>query len=107
MIKASCANVILLLFLVLQKICVEACCPIAGYTEISGSCYKHYDSLIYTDAQSNCEADGGWLVVITSAAEMSAILSVFSADQPFFIGLTDASSVWAWVNGETFAFTDW
>lgn len=107
MIKACCVFTFLL-FLVFIKIHVEAVttCP-AGYTEVTSSCYKIFPSQIYSAGQSDCEAEGGHLATLTSATEVSDVSTAFSADIPFWFGLTDASSVWAWVNGEAFVYIIW
>ena len=80
--------------------------------EYGGHYYELFDNNVtWTEAKRICEERGGYLVVITSAAEQSAIVGMLSNGSRgmYRIGATDADTEgkWKWVNGETFSYSNW
>ncbi len=68
------------------------------------------DVLSWKDARAACEAEGGYLAVITSQEEFDYVMTLVPNDYPkLWIGGTDeaAEGEWRWVTGEGFAFTAW
>ena len=78
-----------------------------------GHLYELYEyPLSWTAARSFCEAHGGHLVTITSAAEQQAVEGLLQNGRKiiYFTGCTDESSEgnWTWVTGETFSsYNNW
>lgn len=70
------------------------------------SYYRSTGSAFWLTAKTNCEAMGGHLVTVTSAAENSFIFNLWPSG---WIGLTDeqTENVWKWVTGETYSYTSW
>jgi len=70
------------------------------------SYYRSTGSAFWLNAKSNCEAMGGHLVTVTTAAENNFIFNIWPSG---WIGLTDEvnEGVWRWVTGETYSYTSW
>jgi hypothetical protein len=70
------------------------------------SYYRSTGSAFWTVARSNCQAMGGYLVTVTSAAENNFIYNLWPSG---WIGLTDeiTEGVWRWVTGETYSYSSW
>lgn len=70
------------------------------------SYYRSTGSAFWLTAKANCEAMGGHLVTVTTAAENSFIFGLWPSG---WIGLTDEvnEGVWRWVTGETYSYTSW
>ena len=78
--------------------------------EYNGHYYELYDSNVtWTKAKNLCEAMGGHLVTITSAAEQNAIVGLLSQGSRglYRIGATDIDGTWKWITGESFSYTNW
>ena len=65
----------------------------------------------WTDAKTDCEANGGHLVTISSEEEQKTIQKLFSYDSSTtaWIGATDEETEgeWTWCTGEEFSYTNW
>ncbi|MBI5476248.1 MAG: choice-of-anchor D domain-containing protein [Ignavibacteriales bacterium] len=77
--------------------------------EFNGS--KYYISTnakYWHDAKSDCEANGGHLVTISSADENNFVSNI-SPSETYWIGYTDESveGTWQWVTGEGTIYTNW
>jgi hypothetical protein len=70
------------------------------------SYYRSTGTAFWLNAKANCEAMGGYLVTVTSAAENNFIFGLWPSG---WIGLTDEvnEGVWRWVTGETYSYTSW
>ena len=79
-------------------------------TEYNGHMYQLFnEGVSWSTAKSRCEAKGGHLVTITSAAEHNFCKSLLDNLSPKYcwIGASSASGTWKWVTGETWGYTDW
>ena len=70
------------------------------------SYYRSTGNAFWLNAKSNCEAMGGHLVTVTTAAENNFIFNIWPSG---WIGLTDEvnEGTWKWVTGETYSYTSW
>jgi hypothetical protein len=70
------------------------------------SYYRSTGNAFWSTAKANCEAMGGHLVTVTSAAENNFIFNLWPSG---WIGLTDevTEGVWRWVTGETYSYSSW
>lgn len=70
------------------------------------SYYRSTGTAFWLTAKANCEAMGGHLVTVTSAAENNFIFSLWPSG---WIGLTDevTEGIWKWVTNETYSYTSW
>ena len=70
------------------------------------SYYRSTGNAFWLNAKSNCEAMGGHLVTVTTAAENNFIFNIWPSG---WIGLTDEvnEGTWRWVTGETYSYTSW
>lgn len=83
-----------------------ACAP--SYELANGSSrYRRGADLSWTEAEADCEADGGHLVVIDDAAE-NAFVRAQAAGSLLWIGLSDhlTEGTMRWVTGEPVTFED-
>ena len=66
-------------------------------------------TVTWTDAKAYAQAMGGYLAVITSAAENQKVNALLdnSGIVNCWYGAERTSGSWKWVNGETFKYTDW
>lgn len=97
-------------------ICLAAA-PVHAETKFGGNshCYEFRsrpDGIDWFTAQSECEADGGYLATITSSAENDFIYGLIIDDGPWIGGFQPSGSSepgggWQWVTGEPFVFTNW
>ena len=72
----------------------------AYYNDISGKCYYAESTAVdQSVAQAACQANGGNLAVVGSAAEQSALSSAFNGMGELFIGGSDAATEDSWVWG--------
>ena len=86
----------------------------AGFVKGNSTTYNGHTYSLYTspsvvswnDAKIFCEANGGYLAVITSAAENNVVKSLVSGNAWLGALRTPATS-WVWVNGEAFSYADW
>ncbi|CAH2272360.1 Hypothetical predicted protein [Pelobates cultripes] len=82
---------------------LEDSCP-DGWTYFTLSCY--YVSKVgksWDDAKKLCETKESHLVVINSDAEQDYVTSI-AKQQYTWIGLTDASEDWKWIDGTIYQF---
>ena len=66
--------------------------------------------LEWTQAKSNCEADGGALLKIDSASEDQQVeVTLVGGPQEVWIGLSDADNdgIYVWTDGTPPSFTNW
>ena len=70
------------------------------------SYYRSTGNAFWLTAKANCEAMGGYLVTVTTAAENNFIFGLWPSG---WIGLTDEvnEGVWRWVTGETYSYSSW
>jgi hypothetical protein len=70
------------------------------------SYYRSTGSAFWLTAKSNCEAMGGHLVTVTTAAENNFIFNLWPSG---WIGLADEAQegVWRWVTNESYSYTSW
>jgi hypothetical protein len=70
------------------------------------SYYRSTGNAFWLNAKANCEAMGGHLVTVTTAAENNFIFNIWPSG---WIGLTDEvnEGTWRWVTGETYSYTSW
>ena len=97
---------------------VDASCNACTGNQIAGFIYmgtynghQYYcsnDPALWTNAQANCSANGGYLAVINTAAE-NAFLANLLTIQSAYIGCSDATSEgnFTWVNGDALNYTNW
>eukprot|EP00092_Neocalanus_flemingeri_P025442 GFUD01027584.1.p1 GENE.GFUD01027584.1~~GFUD01027584.1.p1 ORF type:complete len:220 (-),score=33.53 GFUD01027584.1:291-950(-) len=85
------------------------CCP-TGWEKYGTSCYKYFSApLNWLDAQSVCVLHQGWLATIESAGE-NGFIDGIATDKAWIGGfriLPAVSPFWAWIDGYTFAYTNW
>src|SRR5437016_412417 len=81
--------------------------------------------LTWQEAQAACQARGGYLATITSAAENTFVKGLFENNTSFWYvdgfnnalgpwvggvqapGSSEPGGGWGWVTGEPFVYTDW
>ncbi|XP_044273112.1 asialoglycoprotein receptor 1 [Varanus komodoensis] len=81
----------------------EACCP-RGWVAFRRSCYWHSkDRKTWEDARAECEAVDAHLAVIESYEEHRFVAEHVRPTSTW-IGLTDSSGSWKWVDGSSFSF---
>lgn len=70
------------------------------------SYYRSTGSAFWTNARAACQAMGGYLVTVTTAAENNFIFNLWPSG---WIGLTDEvnEGQWRWVTGEPYSYTSW
>ena len=70
------------------------------------SYYRSTGSMTWTNAKAACEAMGGHLVTVTTAAENNFIFNLWPSG---WIGLTDEAveGQWRWVTGEPYSYYSW
>ena len=89
---------------------VTSTCP-SGYTFESSvdGCYMVVSTtMTWSNAASNCVANGGWLAVPDDATENNYIGSLISSET--WMGLTDSASEGTWIrsdNGEVATYYNW
>jgi hypothetical protein len=79
------------------------------YNPATGHYYKVYsDARQWASAKAEAERLGGYLCVISDAAENSFVINTLGAGD-VWLGATDSAQegTWAWVNGETWSYTAW
>ena len=65
-------------------------------------------AMSWADAQSWCEANGGYLATIDSAEEYQEVLNALSGSTTVcWLGGMRTGSSWEWVDGEPFSYTAW
>ncbi|KAI8510957.1 hypothetical protein Bbelb_118730 [Branchiostoma belcheri] len=81
-------------------------CPIAGYDNFNGVCYKAFAEMKnYTQASQTCAADGGLLAMPKNDMINAFIHNLLPGNESRWIGLTDAESEGQWIfaDGQTLA----
>lgn len=71
-----------------------------------GHCYFAVGPTNWNNARSTCEGRSAHLVTITSADE-EAFVETIRAGSDRWIGLRRSGSMFAWITGETSAYTKW
>ena len=84
----------------------------AASLEWNGRRYERFDlSLRWTDAEAFCEARGGHLAAVTSAAEQAQLCQLIAGGSKnlYYLGATDSETegVWKWVSLEPFRYENW
>jgi GH25 family lysozyme M1 (1,4-beta-N-acetylmuramidase)/uncharacterized protein YraI len=77
--------------------------------EYNGHEYKLFtEEKSWSDAKSDCEAQGGYIVTITSEGENDFIKTLADSNK-VWLGLTDELSegTWKWITGEDIVYTNW
>jgi len=71
--------------------------------------YRSNSTATWADAKTICENAGGYLAVITTAAENNFIHTNRGLNAYTWIGLSDEATegTQVWVTGETFSYTNW
>ena len=84
---------------------VSATCP-KTWIYLRDSCYKFSNrTLIWSEAQYDCEALGSNLAIVNSRAEQKALASYVK--EQTWIGLQNVTSRWLWVDGSAATYTHW
>jgi hypothetical protein len=89
--------------------CGAVACNGAGETQSGSSCYRYVQlAKTWTDAQADCQAWGGSLVSINSAAE-NALIDTIRARNTVWLGFNDLAveGTFVWVNGDPVTYTNW
>jgi CD209 antigen len=85
-----------------------ACMTNSAYDVIQGRRYRREtDDASFDDAKDNCEAEGGYLVVISDLKENSYAISIAGSNT--WIGLNDIASEgnFVWVTDSASSYTNW
>lgn len=81
------------------------------FNAANGHYYRLYQGLVnYSQAKTLAEADGGYVLTLTSQEESTWVLSTFSIPvDGIWLGASDAVSegAWTWVTGEAWSWTNW
>jgi hypothetical protein len=82
----------------------------SGYSYLSNKCTKLVTTTTsWSNAEKNCELDGGKLVTFSSSTENTAVFEAYQKSIPYWIGLTDEASEgnFIWLDGTTPSFFPW
>ena len=82
----------------------------AKSTEYNGHIYTMYlADMSWTEAQTWCEKQGGYLATVTSQEEWDTIkwLVTHKNAPCCWLGAENTSGSWKWVTGENFTYSDW
>ncbi len=71
--------------------------------------FEHPKGIEWDDAKAQCEALGGYLVIINDAEENDFLTSIGTAKRRFHLGASDADSEgdWRWVDGSPMTYQNW
>lgn len=71
--------------------------------------FEHPEGIEWDDARSQCEALGGYLVIINDADENDFLTSLGAAKRQFHLGASDADTEgdWRWVDGSPMTYQNW
>jgi len=63
----------------------------------------------WNDAKTQCEALGGYLVIINDAEENAFLTSIGAGNRSFHLGASDAENEgdWRWVDGSPMTYQNW
>lgn len=94
---------------------LSVCQTNASFTAYNGHLYEVVDNgsvLTWEAAQADAVSLGGYLAVITDAAENAFVYNLIgSSDTVWFGGKNPgpgpASANWSWINGETWSYAPW
>ena len=66
-------------------------------------------AMTWSEAQSYCEQNGGYLATITSASELSQVQAQIPSERVImcWLGGYRSGSSWVWGTGESFSYTNW
>jgi len=76
---------------------------------VNNHAYLLTNSATWTDASSQAQAKGGYLVTVNNAAENQFLVDTFGGSEYLLIGFNDATveGNFQWVNGEPVTYTNW
>ncbi|NCR19957.1 MAG: hypothetical protein GPJ22_23555, partial [Microcystis aeruginosa LL13-03] len=76
---------------------------------VNNHAYLLTNSATWTDASSQAQAKGGYLVTVNNATENKFLVDTFGGSEYLWIGLNDATveGNFQWVNGEPVTYTNW
>ena len=71
--------------------------------------FEHPDGIEWDDARAQCEALGGYLVIIDDAEENDFLTSIGVAKRRFHLGASDADieGDWRWIDGSPMTYQNW
>ena len=76
--------------------------------ELNGHYYYAFDEgKTWTEAKEKCEAMGGHLVTISSAAEQKQVLEILKTKNAYWIGAAREKDSWHWIDDTPFSYTNW
>ena len=76
--------------------------------EFNGHYYYAFDEgKTWTEAKEKCEAMGGHLVTISSAAEQKQVLEILKTKNAYWIGAAREKDSWHWIDDTPFSYTNW
>ena len=80
-----------------------------GAVEFNHHYYKVFSGeYTWSEAEKQCEEQGGHLVTITSEGEQNFINSLINSDSCVWIGgKRNTKNVWVWVTGEEWKYENW
>lgn len=89
--------------------CSEIPQPTWTTNPANGHQYAAVDCGTWTQCEAQAVALGGHLVSVNDAAENAWLVSTFTPDKNYWIGLTDKDQegVWKWTSGEVFGYSNW
>ena len=89
--------------------CSETPQPAWTPNPANGHQYAAVDCGTWTQCEAQAVALGGHLVSVNDAAENAWLVSTFTPDKNYWIGLTDKDQegVWKWTSGEAFGYSNW
>ena len=84
-------------------------CP-SGFSSIGSKCIAFTSATGTWAAQKTyCESLGGWLAIVNTATDNTALVNARPSSEEFFIGLNDISveGTYRWVDGSVVSYTAW
>ena len=89
--------------------------PNDAYEDVQDSLFDDHryevvdEGMTWQQAKAYAESKGGYLAVITSAQEQAFVEKLISdgTKKQYWLGGYSTGSAFAWVNGETFSYTNW
>jgi len=71
--------------------------------------FEHTEGIEWDDAKVQCEALGGYLVIINDADENDFLTSIGAGKRAFHLGASDADieGEWRWVDGSPMKYQNW
>ena len=89
--------------------CSEIPQPAWTTNPANGHQYAAVDCGTWTQCEAQAVALGGHLVSVNDSAENAWLVSTFTPEKNYWIGLTDKDQegVWKWTSGEVFGYGNW